>query len=538
METPLLEITFGKSPSAHYERAMHLAQRLPGYHGSGTGSNVLHSLVWTSSPSDAGTWEQLEELLQVIAGWNSTRLKVAGREMHYARLAGYLNHIRTCYARKLRRGAGDDYCSGKSTPTDEASYFGCRCCYGVARQVDALTSEGTSWIRYGTLTRKRDAFRVDKQAILKALNQDSRTAACKLCPAFRWQRVCADVDELPELIKLGPQSLFQVRYAAFNPAHALGIEPKAPPDSGAVAIQLGVTRLEKQRDPSSQRNVPKVRYTDIAGQDAALEQLKNVVELPLSHAAYFEALRVQPQSGIILYGPPGNGKTLLAKAVASESNAHFELISGPEILSRWVGQSEASLRRIFARARQLCPSVVLIDELDSIAPRREWLSAQHEVQLLSQLLVLLDGLEARGRVAVVATTNRLEAIDPAVRRPGRFDYHIEVPCPDEAGRAAILRVCLAKLKTRQRLRVEGLAKATTGFSGAELAALCREAGIHAIRRGIASGLAAPRLVVTRADVHQALQTLRAKRVPEQSLVPVVNFFPAIASTCSPTRGKD
>jgi hypothetical protein len=229
METPLLEISFGKSTSAYYERAVALAQLLPGYHRSSAGSNLLHGLDWTGSLANAGAWEQLEELLQLIGGWNSTRLKVAGREMHYARLAGYLNHIRTCYARKLRRGAGDDYCSGKSTPTDEASYFGCRCCYGVARQVDALTSEGTSWIRYGTLTRKRDAFRVDKQAILKALNQDSRTAACKLCPAFRWQRVCADVDELPELIKLGPQSLFQVRYAAFNPDHALGIEPKAPP---------------------------------------------------------------------------------------------------------------------------------------------------------------------------------------------------------------------------------------------------------------------------------------------------------------------
>jgi transitional endoplasmic reticulum ATPase len=272
--------------------------------------------------------------------------------------------------------------------------------------------------------------------------------------------------------------------------------------------------VERVEEAPAVRNVPAVRYADIAGQDAALAQVKNVIELPVSHADYFEALRVQPQSGVILYGPPGNGKTLLAKAVATECNAHFELISGPEILSRWVGQSEANLRRIFERARELAPSVVLIDELDSIAPRREYLSQHHEVQLLSQLLVLLDGLEDRGRIAVVATTNRLEAIDPAVRRPGRFDYHIEVPHPDRQGCAAILRVCLGKMKTRPGLRIEKLAEAAEGFSGAELAALCREAGLHAIRRGLAQGIPAHRLAVSSEDLRQALAALRAKRVPD------------------------
>src|SRR5262249_28311523 len=145
-------------------------------------------------------------------------------------------------------------------------------------------------------------------------------------------------------------------------------------------------------------------------------------------------------------------------AVATESNAHLEIVSGPEILSRWVGQSEENLRRVFERARQFAPSVVLIDELDSLAPRRGRLSQHHEVQLLSQLLVLLDGLEARGRVAVVATTNRLEAIDAALLRPGRFDYHIEVPRPDRAGRAAILRLSLDKLKRRRVFRIDELAK--------------------------------------------------------------------------------
>ena len=179
--------------------------------------------------------------------------------------------------------------------------------------------------------------------------------------------------------------------------------------------------------------MPNVRYADIAGQDQALAALRQIVQLPLTHADYFAALRVEPQAGILLYGPPGNGKTLLAKAVATESQAHLEIISGPEILSKWVGESEAQLRQIFARCRQWAPSVLLIDEIDCLAPRREGMSQQYNVQLIAQLLVLLDGLEARGRVAVVAATNRLEALDPAICRPGRFDYHIEVPLPDRSG---------------------------------------------------------------------------------------------------------
>jgi ATP-dependent 26S proteasome regulatory subunit len=506
MRVPL-EVTFGKSPAAHYDQAVKLAQTFTGYRRTGAGQAIVHTVRVTVSLAHEATWEKFHRLLQMIFGWRLTRVSVAGQVVRYWELANRLDQVRACYARKVKHGAGPGYCSGQRTPSDEGAYFGCRLCPGISRKVDALDS----WIQFGALSAKGDSFRVDKSAILQTLEHEMQADGCLFCPAFRWQRVRADVDNLPEIIELGSASLFEVKYSAINPKKALGIQLKRPADEEDLVFRLDGEA--KAAEPA--RHVPTVRYADIAGQDKALEQLKNVVELPMTHPAYFEALRVAPQSGVLLYGPPGNGKTLLAKAVATECKAHFELISGPEVLSKWVGESEATLRKVFARARQLAPSVVLLDELDSLAPRRDRVSHHHDVQVLSQLLVLLDGLEARGAVALVATTNRLEAVDPALLRPGRFDYHIEVPVPDRKGRLAILQVCLAPLKTRGRLGIEALADATAGYSGAELAALCREAGLQAIRRALARGLPPHRIVVSGQDLHHALAALREKRYPAE-----------------------
>jgi ATP-dependent 26S proteasome regulatory subunit len=506
MMNPHLEIAFGRSPSAHYQRAVSLAQSIPGYRIVGEGRTVIHRITSPAPLRDEANWGKLQRLLCLIAAWRSTSITVNGRPVKCWAFLVQLGQIKACHDRRVRAGTDGSYCSGKNASGDEGNYFGCR----HLRGVNKWSHDRHSWTYYGTLSPKRDSFRVDKKAILETLTVQTQGKACRFCPAFDWKRVRGDVKELPSTIKLGDRSAFEVRYSDLDPSKALGIKRKEPPESENGLGTLLQIRV-KQPETATERQVPNVRYADVAGQDTALAALRSVVELPLCHGSYFEALGVAPQSGVILYGPPGNGKTLLAKAVATESNAHLEIISGPEILSKWLGQSEANLRQIFTRARELAPSVVLIDELDSLAPRRALLSHQHDVQLLSQLLVLLDGLEGRGRVAVVATTNRLEAIDPALCRPGRFDYHIEVAGPDHEGRLAILRVHLSKLKHRD-FRLEDLVLQTDGYSGAELGALCREAGVQAIQRGLAKGVPANRLMVRCQDMQAALKTLQAKRV--------------------------
>jgi AAA+ superfamily predicted ATPase len=513
MPQPRLEITFGPSPSVYYARAVRLAQGLPGYRVHGEGPEIFHRVTLARPLADETTWEQLRHLIRLIAAWRSASVRVAGQPTGFWSLLRRLKQIQACSTQKQAQAEGDGYCLGQHTPSDEAVHFGCRFIKGVSRRLHPLIQRERSWIAYGRLTPGRDAFRVDRQAIFTVLEQHSRTEACVFCPAFSWKRVRASVLALPQVIDLGSNSPFEVRYAESNPNQAIGIQGKRAGEAFPISLGFGPDNPAGPGEPPV-RQVPQVYYTDIAGQDAALAQVHNVVDLPLRYAAYFEALGVEPHRGILLYGPPGNGKTLLAKAVATECHAHFELINGPEILSRWVGHSEALLRQVFGRAQQLAPSLVLLDELDSLAPRRALLSQQHDIQLVAQLLVLLDGLEARGRVAVVATTNRPEAIDPALLRPGRFDYHIAVPCPDPAGRVAVFQRALAKLKTARGLKLEALAAQTEGYSAAELVAVCREAGMYAIRRGIAQGRAARRVVVTRQDLRDALAAWRTKRVVE------------------------
>jgi transitional endoplasmic reticulum ATPase len=230
------------------------------------------------------------------------------------------------------------------------------------------------------------------------------------------------------------------------------------------------------------RGVPQVTYEDIGGMKDEIQKIREMIELPLRHPEIFEKLGVEAPKGVLLYGTPGTGKTLIAKAVANESNAHFISISGPEIMSKFYGESEARVREIFKEAREKAPSIVFIDEIDSIAPKREEVTGEVERRVVSQLLALMDGLEARGKVIVIAATNRPNAIDPALRRPGRFDREIEIKVPNKKGRFEILQIHTRHMPLTQDVDLERLSSVTHGFVGADIEGLCKESAMKTLRR--------------------------------------------------------
>ena len=235
---------------------------------------------------------------------------------------------------------------------------------------------------------------------------------------------------------------------------------------------------------SEETRIKHVSYEDVGGMSDAVSKIREMVEMPLKHPEIFMKLGISPPKGVLLYGPPGTGKTLLARAVADESDAHFISINGPEVMSKWVGDAEKRLRELFEDAEKNAPAIIFIDEIDAIATKREESIGEVEHRVVSQLLTLMDGLKGRGKVIVIAATNRPNAIDPALRRPGRFDREIMIGVPNEKGRLEILKIHTRNMPLDKNVELEYLSRITHGFVGADLESLIKEAAMNVIRRNI------------------------------------------------------
>ncbi|QZP38790.1 CDC48 family AAA ATPase [Halobaculum magnesiiphilum] len=262
------------------------------------------------------------------------------------------------------------------------------------------------------------------------------------------------------------------------PLIAVDTEPEG------VCLITEDTEVELREEPISgfEKTGGGITYEDIGGLQQEIQRVREMVELPMKHPQIFKKLGIEPPQGVLLHGPPGTGKTLLAKAVANETSASFFSIAGPEIISKYYGESEQQLREIFEDAKDESPSIIFIDELDSIAPKREDVTGEVERRVVAQLLTMMDGLETRGQVIVIAATNRVDSVDPALRRPGRFDREIEIGVPDEVGRKEILQIHTRGMPLSDDVGLDRLADETHGFVGADIESLTKEAAMKALRR--------------------------------------------------------
>jgi len=473
-----VQVSFPLSSDGPLGRAAAVAARHASYRVEGV-NGTARAAVDLDLPADWRTLDDFSGLLrgEIGAEYSADGIALAGEEL----FAGL-----RCFLRKQRSGASArDWCTPQKLA--DKQLFPCKQIHVYDN--DHLTDN--SWYAFGRMG-EDGAYLVDKEAITERVLSD--LGPCVRCPILDLDTTAEIVARLPE--KIDPAREVGWGYREDGPLSGWkvvkGREEKTSPQEEreglierlARSVRDGGAGVASVGGSVGSRNVPATRYEDVGGMRETITLVREAVELPITHPEIFRKLNIRPHKGILFYGPPGTGKTLLARAVAHESGAHFIAVSGPEILNKYWGQSEARLRSIFNEARQKAPAIILFDEIDSFASSRDMMSESFEATLVSQLLSLMDGLNDLGRVCVIATTNRPGAIDAALRRPGRFDHEIEIGLPDAEARLHILKIHTRNMPTAPDLDLKHIAQHTGSYSGADLEALCREAALVCMRRTI------------------------------------------------------
>ncbi len=435
----------------------------------------------------------LEQLYELTRGWKGTQLRINGRLGDMAALRTVLV-VFQCADRRSSAVVPDDFCE-----PEHDHGWGCSRLNtiqeGLPRSWYELNGATRYWYQFGGFNEDRSVWTVDKKRLLEAIRREASLKHVDMCPFFNLATVKRRVSALPGAIELGDASSWDILYEEKCDNSTIqklpvGIKPKNLEDNRSVGASVSlVLQADHKEEEREKRNIPEVSFADIGGVDDIIGKVREVIELPLKHPALFKHLGISPHKGILLYGPPGCGKTLIAKAIANEIKAHFLSIRGPELFSKWFGQSEENLRNLFSEARKFAPSVIFFDEIDAIAQKRSGEeSIRHESIFVNQLLTLMDGMETYENVCVIASTNRPDLLDEAIMRPGRFDYTLEITRPGPEGCKKIFQIHTRNMPLASSVDVDTLVKKMSGFNGAEIAFVAREGAYNCLRRSADAGI--------------------------------------------------
>ncbi|MGI9049714.1 MAG: ATP-binding protein [Rubrobacteraceae bacterium] len=480
-----VHISFPLSADGLLGQASAVAGRHPSYRVEGrNGSSRV--AVDLDLPGD---WRPLDDFSRLLRGMRAVEYAADGAVVPAEELFEGLK----CFMRKQRSGTpAREWCTPRSL--EGKQLFPCR----QIRVYDNDHLTRSSWYASGQMG-EDGVFTVDKDEITDRVLSD--LGPCARCPILDLDATAEIVARLPEKIDPGRDENWRYRengplaeWTVSKSPNGAAPERKPVPEKreGLIErltrnVRSGSAGMAVTGGATGTRNVPETRYEDVGGMRDTIALIREAVELPISHPEIFARLHIRPHKGILFHGPPGTGKTLLARAVAHECGAHFIAVSGPEVLDKYWGQSEARLRGLFTEARAKSPAIILFDEIDSFASSRDMMSESFEATLVSQLLSLMDGLNDLGKICVIATTNRPSALDPALRRPGRFDHEIEIGLPDAEARLHILKIHTKGMPTTPDLELDQIATSTRDYSGADLEALCREAALVCMRRSLSLG---------------------------------------------------
>ncbi len=484
----LIVLRFGPSPSKYFRKAVGIAQNFSRV----TLTNEPKTCRIEMYPDEFLKKEKyFWELQKIIKRWESSEFYLANRKIiPFKSLASSLKQVLAC-AKGFTHT--DSYCQF----TEHLEGWSCihlqKVKLHLMQELDIYNGE-EYWYKFGKF-KDINTWAIDKQKIENIVGNEIREKYLQLCPFFSLVKVREKIENLPEAIDLYSNPHWEVESIrdfengeiVEKPIGIIPLEEEVDDEQKKGLLnKLGLlSKAEKEieNEKRPKRFIPDVKFEDIGGIDEIITKIREVIELPIMQPELFRHLGIQPHKGIILYGPPGTGKTMIAKAIANEIKAHFILVNGPEILSKWVGESEKNLRDLFEEANKYQPSVIFFDEIDAIASKRSGSeTGRNAAQIVNQLLTLFDGVKENKGVVILASTNRIELLDSAILRSGRFDYKIAVPNPNLEGCRIILEIKTRNMPVGNSLNINEFSAKLLGLSGAEIAFVVNEAAYNALRR--------------------------------------------------------